>query len=171
MERQRYHIRKLQEVFAMAKHLGDYFDNTDDAITGIYELLMNAIEHGNLEIGYALKTELLATGTWEEEIMARQSSPRYARRYVEISATVEDEWSEITISDSGEGFDWARYAALGVDDTAGHGRGLAIAQRCGFVSLQFSARGNAVTCRGLCRQMPVWMPGHAVHANKHLSIM
>jgi len=37
--------------------------------------LINAVEHGNLQIGYELKTQLVAEGRWREEIERRQDDP------------------------------------------------------------------------------------------------
>ena len=144
----RYRIRTVDEVFSMASRLAQYFANPADAMTGIHELLMNAIEHGNLGIGYVLKTQLLEHGTWEAEIAARATQPLYASRVVEIAIEWGAAWATLSIVDGGEGFDWVYYIHRDVAEAWNHGRGLHLAKQCGFSSLVFNTLGNAVTCRG-----------------------
>lgn len=141
-------ICRVEEVFPTAQHFSQYFLHSDAVIYGIYELLMNAIEHGNLEIGYDLKTQLLADGALGEEILARQNDGRYAYRYVDITLWTDGLWSEMHIADCGKGFDWNYYAKQ-ADVQIAHGRGLLIAHNSGFTSLQFHGTGNSITCRGL----------------------
>ncbi len=142
-----YRLRTLDEVYGMATHLATHFADAPMALNGLFELLMNAIEHGNLEIGFAGKTQLLANGRWAEEIAARQKDPRYINRVVNISLTCTDQWNEVVIADAGAGFDWASALTTMVANDQSHGRGLLIAQGSGFERMTFNAAGNAVTCR------------------------
>jgi hypothetical protein len=144
----RYRIRTVDEVLGMASRLAQYFADPADAMTGIHELLMNAIEHGNLGIGYTLKTQLLEHGTWEAEIAARMMREPYASRVVEIAIEWGAAWATLSIVDEGDGFDWAYYIHRDVAEAWNHGRGLYLAKQCGFSSLVFNPCGNAVTCRG-----------------------
>lgn len=148
MRNARYSIRTVDAVYGMAGQLAHHFFDSRIVMPGIYELLMNAIEHGNLEIGFELKTELLAAGRWEEEVAMRQQSPRYLQRKVEIELSLDDMWCALAITDAGQGFDWTRYASQTAGHDEAHGRGLLIAQQCGFASLQFNAAGNQVRCAG-----------------------
>lgn len=142
----RYSLRAREEVVDMARHLAAFFLNSDEVVSGIYELLMNAVEHGNLGIGYALKTELLATHTMVEEVARRMHDPYLARHSVRIHVRMEGAECMLSITDEGNGFDWHAYMGRSAD--AAHGRGLLIAFQAGFTSVEYNQRGNVVVCRG-----------------------
>lgn len=148
----RYQLQRLEEVAPLAIELARAFPNRDTVMPGIYELLINAVEHGNLEIGYALKTALLEEGRWLEEVMARQSHPAHSGKRVEITLKHDGEVCEISIADQGNGFDWEPYIAGIPDTNQKHGRGLMIAGHCGFDRVQFNSKGNRVTCFSNTRQ-------------------
>lgn len=167
MELRRYRLQDVHEVFPAAQYIAQHFARRHEVIFGIHELLMNAVEHGNLGVGYAHKTELIANGRWEAEIAARRASVIYAQRYVDIVLGIDDAWSTLTIADAGDGFDWMHYLHR-ADDDAAHGRGLRIAQQSGFVAVHFNAIGNAVTCYGEAAPQR-WMSEHLVQGRRMVS--
>ncbi|MBQ9622403.1 MAG: ATP-binding protein, partial [Treponema sp.] len=89
------------------------------------ELVTNALEHGNLEIDYATKTEWLNKGgNMIRLIQERSRDPRYAKRRIKISYNIGRTTSRFTIADDGNGFDWkSQIAKNETDENMLHGRG------------------------------------------------
>lgn len=113
---------------------------------GLSELLVNAIEHGNLHISYKLKSQLLENGQWEKEISSRLSSDDYKNKFVEVTFERLANRIEIVVTDQGEGFDWRKFIEFDPStSTDKHGRGIAIAIAMGFSSLSYNDKGNQVT--------------------------
>jgi len=133
----------------ITRSLGRYFtaDVRDDISLVLREMLINAIEHGNLEISYAEKTSAQANGTYMDLIRERQKiSPHKDRRvFVEYSLNARRVWFRIT--DEGKGFDHKRMEQQEQerlhDMTASHGRGIALA-RALFDVVRYNEAGNSV---------------------------
>lgn len=71
-----------------------------------HEILLNAIEHGCLEITREEKAEALTRHTYSELVAERQADPRFASRVVSVRFTVSvDAGADLTVSDPGPGFD------------------------------------------------------------------
>ncbi len=117
---------------------------------GLLELLMNAVEHGNLEITNEEKEAALDQGLGMAELYAeRLARPELAARKVTVAFSQDEEGNrEWLISDEGKGFDWRREmeraAAPGLECLCGRGVLLA---RLVFDELQFLGRGNQVRVR------------------------
>jgi CheY-like chemotaxis protein len=112
---------------------------------GLTELLLNAVEHGNLAIGYREKTRLRETARWDEEIAARLADPRYADRQVRVSYRRVNGTITVCIKDQGDGFDFEKY--LDMDPARAfdtHGRGIAMSRMLSFDSLDYRGCGNEV---------------------------
>ncbi len=117
----------------------------EQAALGLWEMLLNAVEHGNLEISYAEKTRYLEEGRMEAEIHRRLAEEPYRSRRVVAEIRRSGQELEISITDEGPGFDWQAYLEL--DPTRAfhsHGRGIAMAKRLSFSSLEYRGRGNQV---------------------------
>jgi anti-sigma regulatory factor (Ser/Thr protein kinase) len=115
---------------------------------GVMELLLNAIEHGNLEIGSKLKCQLLREHRFEDELAARAEREPYCRRRVRVTVRLAYPALEIEIRDEGPGFAWR--AALGVELEAGdspNGRGIALVSRTCFPDLEYRDPGNVAVVR------------------------
>jgi CheY-like chemotaxis protein len=115
---------------------------------GLMELLSNAIEHGNLEVGYDRKSQCLITNRWTEEMQTRLADPKYADRKVHIGIKRTPQGLDLTITDEGKGFDWQKM--LTDDPVASrlaspNGRGMAKA-RVMLDKMQYSGKGNIVSC-------------------------
>lgn len=146
MQAGHFQIRTLEEAALLGKLLASAYPDTDLVVVGITELLVNAVEHGNLEIGYQRKSELIAEGRWLEEVERRQlpSSP-YAARCVDVMFQRAPGEIRLSIKDQGQGFDWRRYLEIHPDrvyDT--HGRGIAIAKQVSFDEVEYQGEGNEV---------------------------
>lgn len=80
-------------------------NNLDVIAMAFHEALVNALEHGNLELDSGLKAELFTNddpyGSLRSERMA---DPHYAGRLIEVRLAMDTERFELEISDEGQGF-------------------------------------------------------------------
>jgi hypothetical protein len=114
-------------------------------VTGLLELLLNAVEHGNLGITYDEKSHLLDLGQLDEEIARRLQEPAYAGRCAVATFIRHGEDLYLSVIDEGSGFDWRPFLHLDPQrafDT--HGRGIATAKMVSFDSLEYHGTGNHV---------------------------
>lgn len=112
-------------------------------VTGLSELMINAIEHGNLGITYDEKSELMKNNTWHDEIIRRLALKENQDKKVSVKFRRLAEQLEYEISDCGMGFDFDNY--LNIDLTSvfdSHGRGIVMAKMLSFSSLQYVGCGN-----------------------------
>jgi anti-sigma regulatory factor (Ser/Thr protein kinase) len=114
--------------------------------------LLNAIEHGNLEISFLDKSEQRGVGKYLELIHKKRSDPRLAKRRVRINYKLDEKGVYYTVRDEGPGFNW-RMARTGHDsgeiNLSSHGRGLLLAAH--YVDkLTFNAKGNEVNIEVYC---------------------
>lgn len=150
-----FFVRTLAQARALAAALGGACANPDAASLGLVELLVNAIEHGNLGISFEEKSLLLQAGRWEAEVVARQSLPEFANRIVQVTCERSGRELIITITDEGSGFDWRRYLTL--DESRAfypNGRGISLAKNVAFTSLEYLGCGNQVKVHLLARSAP-----------------
>lgn len=146
IDRAEFTIRTVEHAEDLACFVANCFPNPDKALPGLASLIVNAVEHGNLEIGYDKKTELIDTNTWYEEIERREDLKEYADRSVSVILERDDEEVRVRIEDEGQGFDWTQYMEIDPAralDT--HGRGIAQANKISFDTLTYSDKGNSVT--------------------------
>lgn len=136
----------LEEIPVLAKLLAQDTAYAEDIQLGIHELLLNALEHGNLGIGFKTKTRLLQEGAWQEEMMRRLNFPYNAWKRVTVHIEEHGYWKKFRIMDEGKGFNWQHYLSQQPNIRLPHGRGLMIARGAGFNSLYYNAVGNEVTC-------------------------
>ena len=142
----RHHFRTVDEARARARELAAIAPRPYAVETGLFELFMNAIEHGNLEIGSTEKGILLSQDRLEEEINARLLDPAYRDRRVEVTTTVTDRRISFHIHDEGPGFNWRMYLKHEAEKLdRPFGRGILIARKLAFDDLVYSDIGNAVT--------------------------
>ena len=157
LEEARFRIRTLHEAEALAGFLADAFADPGRAERGLRELLVNAVEHGSLEIGHALKGVLLDQNGWRAEVERRQTIEPYASRSVEVVFARRKGGAWVVITDQGPGFDWR--AQLAVNPTrAGdrHGRGVARARSICFDALSYNPKGNRAAAFMRARQNLDW---------------
>ena len=101
--------------------------NLDVIAMAFHEALVNALEHGNLELESSLKGDLFAEEDPYTALRAnRMADPKYAGRLIEVRLAMDTERFELEISDEGSGFDTSRLSALPPNsDMVPHcGRGL-----------------------------------------------
>ncbi len=147
-------IQSLDECHHAARTIHDLFKHytTKDIETGCHELLVNAIEHGNLEITLDQKMALIQSGELLTFLKKRLAEDPYKNRRVwvncEIGSFHDKESLIITIKDEGQGFDWKRQIEISEKKCLAsqvHGRGILIAKELSFDHLHYNNVGNQVT--------------------------
>ena len=140
-----YQIRTLQEAKALAGQLAAAHPDPDRVVIGLTELLVNAVEHGNLGITFREKADLLDRGALQAEIERRLARPDLAARRVCVTLRREAGCISTRIEDEGEGFDWRPYLEVDPERALGpNGNGIAIARGVSFDDLAYHGRGNVV---------------------------
>lgn len=138
-------FRTLAEARALATLLANACPNSESVAMGLAELMINAVEHGNLGITYQEKSALNAAGFWEAEVERRLAQDGLSSRQVEVEFTRDANAIRITITDQGEGFDWETYLTLSPERALdNHGRGIAMAKLLSFSELEYRGLGNQV---------------------------
>lgn len=109
------------------------------------ELLVNAIEHGNLEITFEEKSAATQSGTLLELLNKRLVDPRFSSRRIHVRVVLKQDRVEYVIRDEGPGFDHAKMMsrAEGEGSDLFHGRGIALAKTF-FDEIIYNEPGNQV---------------------------
>ncbi len=143
-----FSCRTLEDIEHLSGFIANIFPDPPRALPGVAELLTNAVEHGNLDIGYDLKTRLITDGRWKQEIALRLRLPHYAERSASVSVIKSDKTVSMVVADAGAGFDWRPFMDTDIDPACAagsHGRGILQAFKVSFDSLAYNDRGNEVT--------------------------
>jgi anti-sigma regulatory factor (Ser/Thr protein kinase) len=140
------HFHTLDEARTLAGALARLAPEPGRVELGLTELMINAVEHGNLEIGNTQKCELQRADAWHAEIERRLATAPYKDRVATARADSGIGYLAFTIRDAGPGFDPTPY----LDDDPSrlmqpNGRGIFLANRLSFDELRYSAGGRCVT--------------------------
>ncbi|OQW78034.1 MAG: hypothetical protein BVN35_04665 [Proteobacteria bacterium ST_bin11] len=112
---------------------------------GLLELMLNAVEHGNLGISYNEKTQLISENRLDEEIERRLGLHEYADKTAMVKFRRCGRSLIFNISDEGNGFDWQPYLEMQFERiNDNHGRGIAMANTLAFTHLSYLGIGNRV---------------------------
>ena len=112
---------------------------------GISELLINAVEHGNLGITYDEKTRLNNDMCWMQEVKHRLDLPEYKDKQVSVRFERGNDEIRIIIIDEGAGFDWTEFEQMKPERAYdNHGRGIAMAGLTSFDRLEYKGTGSEV---------------------------
>lgn len=141
----KFELQTLEEAECLAAFMAHCFPEPERVLQGLAELLINAVEHGTLGIGYQQKGSLLDSGTWRAEIERRQLMPEYQNKKVEAVITRKNDGVCAVITDQGPGFDWKNYMTIDPSRAGdNHGRGIAQANAISFDKLVYNQAGNQV---------------------------
>ncbi|MEA2163753.1 MAG: hypothetical protein QOK37_1880 [Thermoanaerobaculia bacterium] len=146
-----FSYRTIEEARGLAAVLANACPDAEATVIGLTELLVNAVEHGNLGITYDEKSQLLAEGSWAAEIARRLTLPENQGKRVDVRFHRAEEELRFTICDRGKGFDWTRY--LDIDPRRAfdrHGRGILMARHVSFSSIEYRGCGNEVVATVSC---------------------
>lgn len=145
MSQGRFRLRTLDEAQALAAMIANACPEPRRVVMGLSELLVNALEHGNLGITYAEKSELNATGAWRMEVERRTALAENRGKFVELEFERTPSAIHILIMDQGEGFDWEKYLSFSPERSMdNHGRGIAMAGLLSFDRIEYQGQGNRV---------------------------
>ncbi|OQW72540.1 MAG: hypothetical protein BVN35_14080 [Proteobacteria bacterium ST_bin11] len=141
-------LQNLDDVSNVSYYIAKLYPDPEVTIMGLKELMINAVEHGNLGITYDEKSELNFKGIWAKEVQNRLSLPEYKDKYAIASLEKNDDQIVFTIEDQGRGFDWEKYMVMDpMRATDNHGRGIAMSNILSFDEIEYVAPGNKVICR------------------------
>lgn len=145
LDQAQFRFRTLGEIGPLIEVLASLCPVPDVAAGGLTELLVNAVEHGNLGISYAEKRRLRLADGWEAEVARRLALAENAERQVRVGVCRHADRLEFTVQDDGNGFDWQHYLDFDPDRAADpNGRGIAMARMMSFSSLDYQGNGNTV---------------------------
>jgi anti-sigma regulatory factor (Ser/Thr protein kinase) len=145
MDKGSFSFRTLEEARSLAALLANACVDPNLVVLGLTELMINAVEHGNLGIGYEEKSRLNALGKWESEIIYRLNQPEYMHKQVTVEFERRENSIIFAILDQGPGFEWRNYLEISPERALdSHGRGIAMANLISFDSIEFRGNGNEV---------------------------
>ena len=140
-----FEFRTLEEGSKLSTLLGRICPDREEIIVGLWELIVNAVEHGNLGIKYEEKSILNELDQWETEVKRRLSLPEHVSKTVSLQVERKKDEVHFIIQDQGQGFDWKKYMTLSTDRAFdNHGRGIAIANTISFDRIEYKGSGNRV---------------------------
>ena len=141
-----FQFSTLQHVKQLSTLLANTCPDSEAVITGLSELMINAVEHGNLEISYEEKTTLIAESNWREEVESRLQMDQFKQRQADVHYHRDDDKITIVIEDKGKGFDWKKYIDFDSERILhSHGRGIAMANKFSFDKISYNDSGTEVT--------------------------
>jgi DNA-binding response OmpR family regulator len=141
----RFQFRTPDEARNLAALLANTAPEPARVVLGLSELMLNAVEHGNLGIGYDDKTRLIEAAQLQEEILRLLALPENANKVAELKIQRRDGELVYTVRDCGQGFDWSGFLEMSPErafDT--HGRGIAMSRMISFDRLEYRGCGNEV---------------------------
>ena len=141
-------FRYIEEAREVTTYIATLFPEPQKVVLGVSELLVNAIEHGNLGIEYDQKTELHKNKQWEEEVARLVNLPENKDKLVRVTYEYQkDDIIKLHIKDDGNGFNWRSFLELSPERAVdNHGRGIAMANAISFDSIEYLGAGNEVVC-------------------------
>ena len=116
----------------------------------ISELLINAIEHGNLDITYEDKLLKLQDDVYFDYMTQKINEKDNKDKKIKVEFMVNSERIVIKISDQGKGFDHKKYLSRSAEQITEesllqHGRGILLARQI-FDEIKYNDKGNQVLC-------------------------
>jgi len=142
-----FHVKTVQDAQTLSSILAFMTLDQKRVAVGLFELIINAIEHGNLGISYAEKSKLTLNATLQNEVERRLNLPENLTKYVTVSIKRLKNQMQFTIKDCGDGFDYANYLNFSENRAMDHhGRGIMIANQLSFDHIEYKDNGSKVIC-------------------------
>lgn len=139
-----FRLKTREEAHCLATFLSLACEDRVSVALGLIELILNAVEHGNLELGRTQKGEFIAQGALAEEIDRRLKDDVLGARCVEVHYEKTADAVQFEVIDEGPGFDFEGLGVKGPESMdAKNGRGILMAHGC-FDSVSYRGRGNHV---------------------------
>lgn len=141
-------IRTVEDAKQSAIALATLASDPEKIVMGLYELMVNAIEHGNLGIGYKFKSDLESIDAWLKEIAERIDLPENKNKKVIIDYACNQGELVFRIKDDGNGFNFREFLEVNTARCLNTtGRGIAIARIMCFEGLKYIEPGNQVVVK------------------------
>ena len=149
MDSDPFNVRTYANLVSNYLYNSNYInrDKRDRLHVALFEMLMNAVEHGNCDISYEEKTAWLDEhGDILALIRRKCADPVIRTRKVHFSYRITPERSSFTVRDEGQGFDWrARLEPESGGVNLGlHGHGIQMTRHY-MENLSYNDTGNEVT--------------------------
>ena len=143
-ERQHYKFQTFDDIASVLADALKAFPTLHAFELGLTELLVNAVEHGNLEITFEEKSTLLEIGSTAEEVEKRLPMDRYKERWASLEVLAYSDEIVLIIADQGSGFDWKKFLDRKLSEVSGlHGRGMLLSE-AQFKTMTYIGNGNKV---------------------------
>ena len=140
-----FRFKTIEEGQSLAAMLAHTTPNPEMVVVGLSELIINAVEHGNLGISYEDKTDLKEIGDWTQEVNRRLALPEHSGKHVVLNYSRTERDIHFLIQDQGKGFAWEKFLEISPERAFHtHGRGIAIANTLSFTRLEYLGEGNQV---------------------------
>ena len=145
IERGVFRYQTLQQCYDLAALLAKACPDPKRTVVGLSELMINALEHGNLGISYAEKGALIEQQGWTEEIQRRQQLPEHQGQWVTVRFLRSASRCRFHIQDQGQGFAWRSFQEPSPERLFdSHGRGILLAKWETFDRLEYQGNGSSV---------------------------
>ncbi|WP_374265340.1 ATP-binding protein [Zoogloea sp.] len=138
-------FRTLEDVTGLSQLVAGLCPEAEMVQIALSELMLNAVEHGNLGLGFVRKGELMSCGAWRNEVERLLDLPEHLDRFAYLRVECRPREVRFLIRDQGSGFDPQPYLQLNPNRSVEpHGRGIAIARILAFPELVFLDGGRCV---------------------------
>ncbi|PTY39423.1 ATP-binding protein [Brachyspira hampsonii] len=143
---------KLEDITPLIENLSaevkKYIPNNEMDLfaAALYEVIMNAIEHGNLNILYETKKNWLKKNVYHKKLKELLKTDKAKNTHVEITLQIEDDNIIIAVKDQGFGFKPKQEAKKINNDGFAResGRGIMMIKSY-FDEVKFNKKGNVIT--------------------------
>jgi len=145
MDQGSFRYQTMTQCHELTNLLAKACPESNRIVVGLSELMVNALEHGNLGISYQEKTELVDAHGWRAEVDRRQQLPENLNKWVKVGFTRTADRLRFEIEDQGAGFNWRQYivpSPARIFDN--HGRGILLAKMDVFDHIEYQGDGNRV---------------------------
>jgi anti-sigma regulatory factor (Ser/Thr protein kinase) len=149
MDNDPFNVRTYSNLVTNFLYNSNYIDadRKERLHVALFEMLMNAVEHGNCDISYDEKTNWLENGgNMIDLIRQKTKNPEVKNKRVYFSYRITVDRSYYTIRDEGGGFDWRSHMAPDPDEVnlGMHGHGIRMTGHY-VENLQYNDAGNEVS--------------------------
>jgi DNA-binding response OmpR family regulator len=144
-DHEEFSFRTRAEAQDLARLFAINCENGEVIASGLLRLMVNAIEHGNLEIGFEKKARLMVSGLLREEVKHRLEDSIFGSRQAKLifDKTVSEYSFQVT--NEGPGFNSHQHLEINTGQTsATGGHSAPQISNISFDSLEYSGNGNTV---------------------------
>ncbi len=142
-----FEFRTIDEAQNLTYFIANSFPDPERVVLGLSEIMINAVEHGNLGITYDEKASFLIDGTLTDEIERRMKLPENVKKVVGVEFEKGSDEICVKISDEGDGFCWSDFLEIKPSRaTDPNGRGIIMARKVSFDKLEYIGSGSEVRC-------------------------